>query len=83
LIFVIEYPRKSAKNIIDNISPFTSAKIGFVGIILNIKSLNEADVSKSSLGGIEFELSREKYIPGCTVLARNSPIRIAIKDVKK
>ena len=78
----IDIPKTSAKNIIDNISPFTIALNGFVGIIRYIISTKDEGAERTPCGLISLgKLSRLKYVPGLIKFVSSNPIVIANKDV--
>ena len=79
---VIDIPKINAKKIIDNISPFTIALNGFVGIIRYSISTKDEGAERTPCGLISLgKLSRLKYVPGLIKFVSNNPIVIANKDV--
>ena len=82
LNWVIDMPKINAKKIIDNISPFTIALNGFVGIIRYIISTKDDGAESTPWGLISLgKLSKLKYSPGLIKFVSNSPIVMANKDV--
>ena len=84
LNWVIDIPKINAKKIIDNISPFTIALNGFVGMIRYIISTNDDGAESTPCGLMSLgKLSKLKYSPGLIKFVSISPIVIANKDVDK
>ena len=82
LNWVIDIPKINAKNIIDNISPFTIELNGFVGIIRYIISTKDEGADRTPWGLMSLgRLSKLKYSPGLIKFVNNKPIVIANKDV--
>ena len=82
LNWVIDIPKINAKNIIDNISPFTIELNGFVGIIRYIISTKDEGADRTPWGLMSLgRFSKLKYSPGLIKFVNNKPIVIENKDV--